>query len=73
MEKLRFPNTLLYIVLVLISHDAITRGKWSMQPAGHLSTVIFSKQGPVVQIVDYYIQRINPYPVDTVCSLSNQN
>ena len=29
--------------------------------------------GPVVQRVDNFIQRINPYPEDKICSLSNQN
>ena len=31
--------------------------------------------GPVVYVrrVDNFIQRINPYPVDKICSLSSQN
>ena len=29
--------------------------------------------GSVVQRVDNFIQRINTYPVDKICSLSNQN
>ena len=33
----------------------------------------FVDQGPVVRRVDNFIQQINPYPVDKICSLSNQN
>ena len=29
--------------------------------------------GPVVRRVDNFTQRINPYPVDKIYSLSNQN
>ena len=29
--------------------------------------------GPAVRRLDNFIKRINPYPVDKICSLSNQN
>ena len=32
-----------------------------------------NKLGPVVRRVDNFIQRINPYPADKFCSLSNRN
>ena len=46
---------------------------WSLEYPFNVKYKALNHQGPVVQRVDNFIQRINPYLVGTICSLSNQN
>ena len=44
-----------------------------MQKSSTSDVALEKRLGPVVRRVDNFIQFINPYPMDNICSLSNQN